>query len=95
MVSHQERLELLSQTALPLTAFLHTRFGRCTGISFVDAKPEPSVHEGLQSTVALQPDARKAFEGDHDAAPDVSGGLFCPVDGLEHASEKLSMIILT
>jgi hypothetical protein len=37
LVSYQRMVELQSQTALPLTAFLHTRFGRCTGISFVDA----------------------------------------------------------
>jgi hypothetical protein len=37
LVSYQRIVELQSQTALPLTAFLQTRFGRCTGISFVDA----------------------------------------------------------
>ena len=37
LVSYQRMVELQSRTALPLTAFLHTRFGRCTGISFVDA----------------------------------------------------------
>ena len=37
LVSYQRIVELQSRTALPLTAFLHTRFGRCTGISFVDA----------------------------------------------------------
>jgi len=37
LVSYQRMVELQSQTALPLTAFLHTRFGRCTGVSFVDA----------------------------------------------------------
>ena len=37
LVSYQRMVELQSQAALPLTAFLQTRFGRCTGISFVDA----------------------------------------------------------
>jgi hypothetical protein len=37
LVSYQRIVELQGQTALPLTAFLQTRFGRCTGISFVDA----------------------------------------------------------
>jgi len=37
LVSYERFVELQSQTALPLTAFLQTRFGRCTGISFVDA----------------------------------------------------------
>lgn len=37
LVSYQRFVELQSEIALPLTAFLHTRFGRCTGISFVDA----------------------------------------------------------
>jgi len=36
LVSYQRMVELQSQAALPLTAFLQTRFGRCTGISFVD-----------------------------------------------------------
>jgi Transposase DDE domain len=37
LVSYQRFVELQSQAALPLTLFLQTRFGRCTGISFVDA----------------------------------------------------------
>jgi hypothetical protein len=37
LVSYQRMVELQSQTALPLTIFLRTRFGRCTGSSFVDA----------------------------------------------------------
>jgi hypothetical protein len=37
LVTYQRMVELQSQAALPLTAFLHSRFGRCTGISFVDA----------------------------------------------------------
>jgi hypothetical protein len=37
LVSYQRMVELQSQAALPLTLFLQTRFGRCTGISFVDA----------------------------------------------------------
>lgn len=37
LVSYQRMVELQSQAALPMTAFLQTRFGRCTGIAFVDA----------------------------------------------------------
>ena len=37
LVSYTRMVELQRETALPLTAFLHTRFGRCSGISFVDA----------------------------------------------------------
>lgn len=37
LVSYSRMVELQRATALPLTAFLQTRFGRCTGISFVDA----------------------------------------------------------
>ena len=43
LVSYQ-RVELQSMTALPLTAFLHTRFGRCTGISFIDSTPIKVCH---------------------------------------------------
>jgi Transposase DDE domain len=37
LVSYQRLVELESLTALPLTAFLSRRFGRCTGISFIDS----------------------------------------------------------
>jgi Transposase DDE domain len=37
LVSYSRMVELQRETALPLTAFLHSRFGRCTGVSFVDA----------------------------------------------------------
>ena len=44
LVSYQRMVELQSLTALPLTAFLHTRFGRCTGISFIDSTPIKVCH---------------------------------------------------
>jgi Transposase DDE domain len=37
LVSYQPMVELETITALPLTAFLLTRFGHCTGISFIDS----------------------------------------------------------
>jgi hypothetical protein len=37
LVSYQRFVELETMTALPLTAFLLTRFGPCTGISFIDS----------------------------------------------------------
>lgn len=37
LVSYQRFVELQSELALPLTVFLQTRFGQCTGVSFVDA----------------------------------------------------------
>jgi hypothetical protein len=37
LVSYQRFVELQSLTLLPLAAFLHTRLGTCTGVSFIDA----------------------------------------------------------
>lgn len=37
LVSYQRFVELQAATLVPLAAFLHTRFGHCSGISFVDA----------------------------------------------------------
>ena len=37
LVSYQRFVELQSETLLPLAAFLHTRFGSCTGVSFIDS----------------------------------------------------------
>jgi hypothetical protein len=37
LVSYQRIVELERQTAVPLMAFLLTRFGRCTGIAFIDS----------------------------------------------------------
>jgi Transposase DDE domain len=44
LVSYQRMVELESMTALPLIAFLLTRFGRCTGISFIDSTPIKVCH---------------------------------------------------
>jgi len=44
LVSYQRMVELQSMTALPLTAFLHTRLGHCTGISFIDSTPIKVCH---------------------------------------------------
>jgi hypothetical protein len=37
LVSYQRFVELKSSTLVPLAAFLHSRFGKCSGISFIDA----------------------------------------------------------
>jgi hypothetical protein len=44
LVSYQRFVELQSTALLPLAAFLHTRFGSCTGISFIDATPLKVCH---------------------------------------------------
>jgi Transposase DDE domain len=36
-VSYQRFVELMPTLLVPLVAYLHTQFGRCTGISFVDS----------------------------------------------------------
>src|SRR5262252_2154985 len=58
LVSYQRMVELQSQTALPLTAFLQARFGRCTGISFVDAiRARPATDHQAQKEYEEQADA--------------------------------------
>jgi transposase len=37
LVSYQRFVELMPRMLLPLTVYLHTRLGRCTGISFIDS----------------------------------------------------------
>lgn len=37
LVSYQRFIELKPSTLIPLAAFLHSRYGNCSGISFVDA----------------------------------------------------------
>ncbi|MGE4211736.1 MAG: IS982 family transposase [Oligoflexales bacterium] len=37
LVSYQRMVELKSSVLVPLAAFFHSRFGNCSGISFVDA----------------------------------------------------------
>jgi hypothetical protein len=37
LVSYNRLVELEAECVVPLALFLHTRFGRCTGISFIDA----------------------------------------------------------
>ena len=37
LVSYNRFVELEAECVVPLAVFLHTRFGRCTGISFIDA----------------------------------------------------------
>lgn len=38
-VSYGRFVELQSEVVLPLAAFLRTRLGKCTGISFIDSTP--------------------------------------------------------
>jgi hypothetical protein len=44
LVSYQRLVELQGDTLLPLAAFLHTRFGACTGIWFIDSTPLKVCH---------------------------------------------------
>ena len=37
LVSYNRFVELEAECVVPLAIFLHTRFGRCTGVSFIDA----------------------------------------------------------
>lgn len=37
LVSYNRLVELLPRVLLPLTVYLHTQFGACTGISFIDS----------------------------------------------------------
>jgi hypothetical protein len=45
LVSYQRMVELQSEIVLPLTAFLHLRFGPCTGIFFIDSTPIKVCHK--------------------------------------------------
>lgn len=56
LVSYQRFVELQSMTLLPLAAFLHTRLGPCTGISFIDSTPLKVCHN-------LRINAHKVFRG--------------------------------
>jgi len=44
LVSYGRLVELQSEIVLPLAAFLHTRFGPCTGVSFIDSTPIKVCH---------------------------------------------------
>src|SRR6185312_9362942 len=37
LVSYNRFIELLPRVLVPLTVYLHTQFGACTGISFIDS----------------------------------------------------------
>jgi hypothetical protein len=44
LVSYHHFVELMPTLLVPLTAYLHTQFGRCTGISFIDSTPLAVCH---------------------------------------------------
>src|SRR5713101_6447737 len=44
LVSYPRFVELAADALLPLAAFLSTRFGRCTGLSFIDSTPIKVCH---------------------------------------------------
>lgn len=44
LVSYQRFVELQRTVLVPLAAFLHTRLGNCTGISFIDSTPLKVCH---------------------------------------------------
>jgi hypothetical protein len=43
LVSYHHFVELMPAMLVPLVAYLHTQLGNCTGISFIDSTPLPSV----------------------------------------------------
>ena len=44
LVSYNRFVELQQEVLEPLVVFLHTRFGTCNGISFIDSTPLPVCH---------------------------------------------------
>lgn len=44
LVSYQRMVELMPTVVVPLVAYLHTRMGQCTGISFIDSTPLAVCH---------------------------------------------------
>ena len=44
LVSHPRFVELMPRALVPLCTYLHTRKGRCTGITFVDSTPLAGCH---------------------------------------------------
>lgn len=44
LVSYSRFVELIPASLVPLVIYLKTRFGQCTGISFVDSTPIPVCH---------------------------------------------------
>jgi hypothetical protein len=44
LVSYSRFVELEGAVLLPLAAFLATRFGQCTGLSFIDSTPLKVCH---------------------------------------------------
>jgi len=56
LVSYSRFVEVAADTLLPLAAFLATRFGRCTGLSFIDSTPLKVCHN-------LRIKSHKVFKG--------------------------------
>jgi len=44
LVSYNRLLELMSQTLVPLCAYLNSKFGACSGVSFIDSLPVAVCH---------------------------------------------------
>jgi transposase len=44
LVSYNRFVELMAETALPMCAYLHSKFGQCSGISFIDSLPLAVCH---------------------------------------------------
>jgi len=56
LVSYSRFVELEAEALLPLAAFLATRFGQCTGLSFIDSTPLKVCHN-------LRIKSHKVFKG--------------------------------
>ena len=44
LVSYNRFVELMAETAVPMCAYLHSKFGQCSGISFIDSLPLAVCH---------------------------------------------------
>lgn len=59
-VSYNRFVELLPRVLIPLTVYLHTQYGRCTGISCIDSTALAVCHNArIHQHRVFRPDARR------------------------------------
>lgn len=59
LVSYSRFVELMPSVLLPLTIYLHTQFGACTGLSFIDSTPLAVCHPARISQHRVFAEARR------------------------------------
>ena len=60
LVSYNRCIELLRRIVIPLTVYLHTQMGTCTGISFIDSTPLAVCHPArIHQHRVFRADARR------------------------------------